>query len=389
MLGNDITTPVAITEFEKAGFTQVFDKDKISIVLDHSTPCKDIKSAELCKQAREFAHKHNITNFFDVGHMGVEHALLPEKGLAAPGEVIVGADSHTCTYGALGAFSTGIGSTDMAAGMATGLLWFKVPSAIKVTLKGKLQPCVSGKDVILHLIGEIGVDGAPVSVPGVRRGRACPPLSMDDRFTIANMAIEAGGKNGIFPRGREDHGVHQRPGEPPLRGLCGRSRCGLHTGGSHRPGQAGAHRGHAPPAGEHPGGQPGGRPAHRPGGDRLLHQWAHPGPAGGRCYSEGRKKVAENVRCIVIPGTQEIVLQAMKEGLLEIFIASGCAVSAPTCGPCLGGTHGRHGGGGALRLHHEPELCGPYGPCAVGSHPGLSRRGRRLCSGRLRGRPRI
>ena len=160
VLGNDITTPVAITEFEKAGFTQVFDKDKISIVLDHYTPCKDIKSAELCLQARNFAHKHNITNFFDVGQMGVEHALLPEKGLCAPGEIIVGADSHTCTYGAVGAFSTGIGSTDMAAAMATGFLWFKVPAAIKVTLKGKLQPMVSGKDVILHLIGAIGVDGA-------------------------------------------------------------------------------------------------------------------------------------------------------------------------------------------------------------------------------------
>ena len=160
VLGNDITTPVAITEFEKAGFTQVFDRDKIAIVLDHYTPCKDIKSAQLCKQAREFARKHQITNFFDVGQMGVEHALLPEKGLCAPGEVIIGADSHTCTYGALGAFSTGVGSTDMAAGMATGLLWFKAPSAIKVTLKGKLQPHVSGKDVILHLIGEIGVDGA-------------------------------------------------------------------------------------------------------------------------------------------------------------------------------------------------------------------------------------
>ena len=160
VLGNDITTPVAITEFEKAGFTQVFNKDKITIVLDHYTPCKDIKSAQLCKQAREFAHKHQITNFFDVGQMGVEHALLPEKGLCAPGEIIVGADSHTWTYGALGAVSTGIGSTDMAAAMATGLLWFKVPSAIKVTLKGKLQPHVSGKDVILHLIGTIGVDGS-------------------------------------------------------------------------------------------------------------------------------------------------------------------------------------------------------------------------------------
>lgn len=190
--------PCGLTEFEKAGFTQVFDKDRIAIVLDHYTPCKDIKSAQLCKQAREFAHKHSITHFYDVGQVGVEHALIPEKGLAAPGEVIVGADSHTCTYGALGAFSTGIGSTDMAAGMATGLLWFKVPSAIKVTLKGKLQPCVSGKDVILHLIGEIGVDGALYQSLEFA-GEGVSSLSMDDRFTISNMAIEAGGKNGIFP----------------------------------------------------------------------------------------------------------------------------------------------------------------------------------------------
>ena len=198
VLGNDITTPVAITEFEKAGFTRVFDRDKISIVLDHYTPCKDIKSAELCLQARNFAHKHQITNFFDVGQMGVEHALLPEKGLCAPGEIIVGADSHTCTYGALGAFSTGIGSTDMTAAMATGLLWFKVPAAIKVVLKGKLQPMVSGKDVILHLIGRIGVDGALYQSLEFT-GEGVSSLSMDDRFTISNMAIEAGGKNGIFP----------------------------------------------------------------------------------------------------------------------------------------------------------------------------------------------
>ena len=198
VLGNDITTPVAITEFEKAGFTRVFDRDRIAIVLDHYTPCKDIKSAQLCKQAREFAQKHAITNFFDVGQMGVEHALLPEKGLCAPGEVIIGADSHTCTYGALGAFSTGVGSTDMAAGMATGRLWFKVPSAIKVTLKGKLQPHVSGKDVILHLIGEIGVDGALYQSLEFA-GEGVSSLTMDDRFTISNMAIEAGGKNGVFP----------------------------------------------------------------------------------------------------------------------------------------------------------------------------------------------
>ena len=198
VLGNDITTPVAITEFKKAGLSAVFDKDKIAIVLDHSTPCKDIKSAQLCAACREFAKEHSITHFYDVGQMGIEHALVPEKGLAAPGEVIIGADSHTCTYGALGAFSTGVGSTDMAAGMATGLAWFKVPSAIKVELTGRLGPHISGKDVILHLIGMIGVDGALYqSLEFVGDGVAS--LEMDDRFTICNMAIEAGAKNGIFP----------------------------------------------------------------------------------------------------------------------------------------------------------------------------------------------
>ena len=198
VLGNDVTTPVAITEFENAGFTKVFDKDKIAIVLDHFTPCKDINAAKLSLQARTFAKKHNITNFFDVGTMGIEHALLPEKGLIAAGECCIGADSHTCTYGALGAFSTGIGSTDMCAGMASGRAWFKVPAAIQFHLTGRLQPWVSGKDVILHIIGMIGVDGAlyksmEFTGPGVAS------LSMDDRFTIANMAIEAGAKNGIFP----------------------------------------------------------------------------------------------------------------------------------------------------------------------------------------------
>lgn len=198
VLGNDITTPVAITEFDKAGLTQVFDRDKIAIVLDHYTPCKDIKAAQLCAQARSFAQRFGITHFYDVGQMGVEHALIPEKGLAAPGEVITGADSHTCTYGALGAFSTGVGSTDMAAGMATGLAWFKVPSAIKVTLTGKPGKYVSGKDVVLHLIGEIGVDGALYQSLEFA-GDGVAELTMDDRFTIANMAIEAGAKNGIFP----------------------------------------------------------------------------------------------------------------------------------------------------------------------------------------------
>ena len=198
VLGNDVTTPVAVKVFEKAGFDHVFDKDKIAIVLDHYTPCKDIKSAELCKTARDFAHRFNITHFYDVGQVGIEHALLPEKGIVAPGEMIIGADSHTCTYGAIGAFSTGVGSTDMAAGMASGLNWFKVPAAIQVVLKGKLKPFVSGKDVILHLIGMIGVDGALYRSLEFT-GEGVAELSMDDRFTIANMAIEAGGKNGIFP----------------------------------------------------------------------------------------------------------------------------------------------------------------------------------------------
>ena len=338
VLGNDITTPVAITEFEKAGFTQVFDKDKIAIVLDHYTPCKDIKSAQLCKQARNFAHKHAITNFFDVGQMGVEHALLPEKGLCAPGEVIIGADSHTCTYGALGAFSTGIGSTDMAAGMATGLAWFRVPSAIKVTLNGALQPHVSGKDVILHLIGTIGVDGALYqSIEFAGEGVAS--LTMDDRFTISNMAIEAGGKNGIFPvdektmeyiNGRvnrpceafqtDEDAVYEREIVIDLDKL-----------------------------------EPTVAMPHLPENTKVVSEVAGlpiDQVVIGSC-TNGRiqdmriaaaimkgKKVADNVRCVVIPATQEVYMQAMNEGLMEIFISAGAAVSTPTCGPCLGGHMG-------------------------------------------------
>ena len=338
VLGNDITTPVAITEFEKAGFTEVFDKDKIAIVLDHYTPCKDIKSAQLCLQSRTFARKHNITNFFDVGQMGVEHALLPEKGLCAPGEIIVGADSHTCTYGALGAFSTGIGSTDMAAGMATGLLWFKVPSAIKVTLKGKLQPHVSGKDVILHLIGTIGVDGALYQSLEFT-GEGVSSLGMDDRFTISNMAIEAGGKNGIFPvdektmeyiNGRvnrpceafeaDPDAVYEREVVIDLDQL-----------------------------------EPTVAMPHLPENTKVVSEVAglHIDQVVIGSCTNGRiqdlrvaaaimkdKKVADNVRCVVIPATQEIMLQAMKEGLVEIFIQAGAAVSTPTCGPCLGGHMG-------------------------------------------------
>ena len=341
VLGNDITTPVAITEFEKAGFTQVFDKDKISIVLDHYTPCKDIKSAELCLQARNFAHKHNITNFFDVGQMGVEHALLPEKGLCAPGEIIVGADSHTCTYGALGAFSTGIGSTDMAAAMATGLLWFKVPAAIKVTLKGKLQPMVSGKDVILHLIGEIGVDGALYQSLEFT-GEGVASLSMDDRFTISNMAIEAGGKNGkngIFPVDEKTmeyiNGRVNRPCEAfeadPDAVYAREVVIDLDT---LEPTVAMPHLPENTKVVSEVAGLP-------------INQVVIGSCTNGRISDlraaaavlKGRK-VAGNVRCIVIPATQEIVLQAMKEGLIQTFIEAGCAVSTPTCGPCLGGHMG-------------------------------------------------
>ena len=338
VLGNDITTPVAITEFEKAGFTQVFDKEKISIVLDHYTPCKDIKSAQLCMQARNFARKHEIVNFFDVGQMGVEHALLPEKGLCAPGEIIVGADSHTCTYGALGAFSTGIGSTDMAAAMATGLLWFKVPAAIKVTLKGKLQPHVSGKDVILHLIGTIGVDGALYQSLEFT-GEGVSSLTMDDRFTIANMAIEAGGKNGIFPVDEKTmeyiNGRVNRPCEAfeadPDAEYVSEVIIDLDT---------------LEPTVAMP---------HLPENTKVVSDVAglHIDQVVIGSCTNGRiqdlriaaaimkdRKVADNVRCVVIPATQDIMLQAMREGLIEIFIKAGAAVSTPTCGPCLGGHMG-------------------------------------------------
>lgn len=338
VLGNDITTPVAITEFEKAGFSQVFDKDKISIVLDHYTPCKDIKSAELCLQARNFAHKHNITNFFDVGQMGVEHALLPEKGLCAPGEIIVGADSHTCTYGALGAFSTGIGSTDMAAAMATGLLWFKVPAAIKVTLKGKLQPYVSGKDVILHLIGEIGVDGALYQSLEFA-GEGVSSLTMDDRFTISNMAIEAGGKNGIFP-----------VDEKTMEYISGRVN---------RPCEAFE----ADPDAEYAREvvidldklEPTVAMPHLPENTKVVSEVAGL-PINqvviGSC-TNGRiedmeaaynilkgRHIADGVRGIIIPATMEVYRTCIERGYTTAFVDAGCIVSTPTCGPCLGGYMG-------------------------------------------------
>ena len=338
VLGNDITAPVAITEFNKAGLTQVFDKDKIAIVLDHSTPCKDIKSAQLCAQAREFANRFSITHFYDVGQMGVEHALIPEKGLAAPGEAIIGADSHTCTYGALGAFSTGVGSTDMAAGMATGLAWFKVPSAIKVTLVGKLAPYVSGKDVVLHLIGQIGVDGALYKSLEFS-GKGVAELMMDDRFTIAHMAIEAGAKNGIFP-----------VDEQTLRYLEGRVD---------RPYDAVEADPDAVYEQEVVIDLSALRPTvalpHLPSNTRTVDEVAGlpiQQVVIGSC-TNGRlkdlqeaatilkgRKVHQGVRCIVLPATQQIMMDAMALGIIQIFIEAGCAVSTPTCGPCLGGHMG-------------------------------------------------
>ena len=338
VLGNDITTPVAIKEFEKAGLSTVFDKEKIAIVLDHSTPCKDIKSAQLCAICRDFAHKHQITHFYDVGQMGIEHALIPEKGLAAPGEVIIGADSHTCTYGALGAFSTGVGSTDMAAGMATGLAWFKVPQAIRVKLTGQLSPYVSGKDVVLHLIGLIGVDGALYQSLEFC-GDGVSALEMDDRFTICNMAIEAGAKNGIFPvdektiaylNGRVERAwtafeadgdaVYARTVEIDLSTL--------------RPTVALPHL----PSNTKPVDEVAGKP---------IQQVVIGSCTNGRLIDLREaaailrgKKVADGVRCIVIPATQQIYLQAMEEGLIADFIQAGAAVSTPTCGPCLGGHMG-------------------------------------------------
>lgn len=338
VLGNDITTPVAITEFEKAGLTQVFDRDKIAIVLDHSTPCKDVKSAQLCVQARDFAKKYAITHFYDVGQTGIEHALLPEKGLTAPGEAIIGADSHTCTYGAVGAFSTGVGSTDMAAGMATGLAWFKVPAAIKVTLTGKLSPYVSGKDVILHLIGRIGVDGALYKSLEFA-GEGVGELTMDDRFTIANMAIEAGAKNGIFPVDEKTQAY--------LKDRVTRSWEAVEADADAvydrevvidlsqlRPTVSMPHLPSNTKTVDEAAGLP-------------IQQVVIGSCTNGRLKDlaeaaailKGRK-VAEGVRCIVIPATQQIYLEAMKAGYVETFINAGCAVSTPTCGPCLGGHMG-------------------------------------------------
>ena len=338
VLGNDVTTPVAIHEMEKFNKKEVFDKKKIALVMDHFTPNKDIKSAEHCKCVRQFSAANEIENYFDVGAMGIEHALLPEKGLIVAGETCIGADSHTCTYGALGAFSTGVGSTDMAAGMVTGKAWFKVPSAIKFNIVGEKAKWISGKDVILHIIGMIGVDGALYkSMEFV--GEGIKNLTMDDRFTIANMAIEAGAKNGIFPVDdltREYMKEHsKRPfteyeadsdAEYDEEYTIDLSTLKSTVSFPHLPDNT--------------------RTIDEV-GDVKIDQVVIGSCTNGRMDDlriaakilEG-KKVADGIRVIVIPATQKIYLQAMEEGLLKTFIEAGASVSTPTCGPCLGGYMG-------------------------------------------------
>ena len=338
VLGNDITSPVAIHEIEKMKVDGVFDKDKIALVMDHFVPNKDIKSAQHCKCVREFACKNEITNYFDVGKMGIEHALLPEQGLTVAGDVIIGADSHTCTYGALGAFSTGVGSTDMAAGMATGKAWFKVPSAIKFNIVGKPAKWISGKDVILHIIGMIGVDGALYkSMEFV--GEGIRYLTMDDRFTIATMAIEAGGKNGIFPVDELTREYMKEHSKRPFveyeadedavydeEYTIDLSTLKSTVSFPHLPDNT--------------------RTIDEV-GDVKIDQVVIGSCTNGRMDDlriaasilEG-KKVADGLRVIVIPATQKIYLQAMEEGLLKTFIEAGAIVSTPTCGPCLGGYMG-------------------------------------------------
>ena len=338
VLGNDITTPVAVNEFEKAGFTEVFDKGKIALVMDHFAPNKDIKAAEQCKQCREFAAKHNIVHFYDVGCMGVEHALLPEKGLVTAGELVIGADSHTCTYGALGAFSTGVGSTDLAAGMAKGKAWFKVPEALKFVLRGKKSRWVSGKDVILHIIGMIGVDGALYKSMEFT-GEGLADLSMDDRLCMANMAIEAGGKNGIFEvdevtlqylkeRELKKPVVYKADDDAEYAAVYEIDLADIKptVAFPHLPENA--------------------RTIDKV-GDIKIDQVVIGSCTNGRLSDMAvaaeilqGKKVAKNVRAIIIPATQLIYKQCLELGYLETFIDAGCVVSTPTCGPCLGGYMG-------------------------------------------------
>lgn len=338
VLGNDVTAPVAIKEMNKMNTKGVFDKDKIALVPDHFTPNKDIKSADHCKCVRNFAKENDITNYFEIGEMGIEHALLPEKGLVVAGDVVIGADSHTCTYGALGAFSTGVGSTDMAAGMATGKAWFKVPAALKFILTGKPQKWVSGKDIILHIIGMIGVDGALYkSMEFVGDGIA--NLSMDDRFTMANMAIEAGAKNGIFPvdektieymkeHSQKEYTIYEADEDAEYEETYTIDLAALKSTVAF---------------------------PHLPEntktidevGDIKIDQVVIGSCTNGRISDlqiaakilNGRK-IAKGLRVIIIPATQDIYLQALNEGLIKIFIEAGAVVSTPTCGPCLGGHMG-------------------------------------------------
>lgn len=338
VLGNDVTSPVAINEMNKFGKNSVFDKTRISLVMDHFTPNKDIQSAQNCKQVREFAAKFDIKHYYDVGTMGIEHALLPEQGIVTCGDCIIGADSHTCTYGALGAFSTGVGSTDMAAGMVTGMAWFKVPSAIKVVITGKKSKYICGKDVILDIIGRIGVDGALYqSLEFV--GDGVSELSMDDRFTICNMAIECGAKNGIFPvdektleyvngRSEREYKVFEADEDAEYNRTITVDLSTLKSTVAF---------------------------PHLPENTRTfddvpeikIDQVVIGSCTNGRMEDMRMaasvlkgKKVAKNVRTIIIPATQQIYLQCIKEGLAEIFIEAGAIVSTPTCGPCLGGHMG-------------------------------------------------
>ena len=341
VLGNDITSPVAIHEIGKMNVEGVFHKDKIALVMDHFAPNKDIKSAEHCKCVREFACKNDITNYFDVGEMGIEHALLPEKGLTVAGDVIIGADSHTCTYGALGAFSTGVGTTDIATGMATGELWFKVPSAIKFVLKGALQPYVSGKDVILHIIGRIGVDGALYKSMEFT-GEGVSSLTMDDRFTICNMAIEAGAKNGIFPvdeKTREYMKQHSKKSYKEYQAdedaeydeviEIDLSKITPTVAFPHLPGNA-----HTMEEINE--------------SEKIYIDQVVIGSCTNGRLSDLRKaaallkgkKVADTVRVMVIPATQKIFVECIREGLAEIFVEAGCAFNTPSCGPCMGGHMG-------------------------------------------------
>lgn len=338
VLGNDVTSPVAINVFDDCNADSVFDKNKIAMVMDHFTPNKDIKSAQHCLQVRNFADKYEIKNYFDVGEMGIEHALLPEKGLVGPGSLVIGADSHTCTYGALGAFSTGVGSTDMAAGMISGKAWFKVPSALKFVLTGKPAPWVSGKDIILHIIGEIGVDGALYkSMEFV--GDGLKYLSIDDRLCIANMAIEAGAKNGIFPvddvtREYCDGRFQGTPVEYTADEDAVYDETYTIDLSTLRPTVAFPHL-------------PENTKTIDNVGEVKIDQVVIGSCTNGR-ISDLRiaagilkgKKVAKGVRCIILPGTQQIWLDAMHEGLFDIFVSAGAVVSTPTCGPCLGGHMG-------------------------------------------------